>query len=453
MRDRPPARWSRLAVVALTGPLVACVSPTLVAPPPSLVEAEVAPPRPADRDAPLDAVMWTMGYDLRAFDAVWRWLHEEVPEGPERARAIGAAAMLGVSELGRPELAPEGLRAFEEAIAGLPDDDRLPMWHAYVRFAAARSAGDEAEIEAALDALRIAGERYPEFNLFGLTLSVGSYEGASPELVREARDALDAVSTSTASLQLATDRRSLERSRRIFDTPIAPFGIPAMMAMIGDLAVRDGDLDAARRAYFTALRANGAHRWPWREEVDRRLRDVEAVQAGFAARPATESSLGSQSLGSMGVQRETIDPRFGGRVGNGSCTVCHTHVSSLDAGEPVPDVGWIRGRFLPIPGVPNALPTVFALPADRAVPPGGFAIGPPIAPDAPRDFYARDALYDGTFVVPAVPGTYFVAMQVVADGTTYGGYSARELALQWFVEVEPGLVTDISAYPIVLTPQ
>lgn len=450
MRSLRPAR---LLAVALTAVLTACVSPARVAPPPTFLEAETPPPRPTDPAAPLDAVMWTMGYDLRAFDSVWRWLHDEVPEGPERSRAIGAAAMLGVFELDRSELAPEALSAFEDAIEGFPDDDRLPMWHAYVRFAAARDGGDPDVIEAALDDLRAAGERYPEFNLFGLTLSIGSYEDAPPELVAEGRRAFDEVGTASAALQLATDARSLERSRRIFDTPITPFGIPAMMAMIGDLAVRDGDLDAARRAYFTALRANGAHRWPWRAEVERRLEDVESVQAGFAARPATESSFGSQSHGSMGVRAPRTDLRFGGRIGNGSCTVCHTHVSSPDAGEPIAEVGWIRGRYLPIEGVPNALPTAFALPADQALPPGGFAIGPPIAPDAPRDFYARDALYDGTFVIPAVPGTYFVALQLVADGRTYGGYSARELALQWFVEVEPGLVTDISAYPIVLTPQ
>ena len=439
-----------IGVIALL--LAGCVTPDQVAPPATFVAPERPPPRPTDPADPLAAVMWTMGYDLRAFDDVWRWLHDDVPAGPERSRAIGAAAMLGVYEIGRPELAGEGLAAFEEAIEALPDDDRLPMWHAFIRFAVARSARDEDAMESALEALRASGERYPEFNLVGLTLSIGSYEGASPALIGEARRVFDEVSAASAALQTATDRRSVERSRRIFDSPIAPYGVPALMAMIGDMALREGDLDAARRAYFTALRTNGAERWPWRGEVDRRMRHAEDVAAGLARRPATERSLGSHALGSMGVTSESIDPRFEGRVGNGSCTVCHTHVSSFDGSEQA-EVGWIRGRFAEVPGVPNASPTALALSSDPAAPPGGFGIGPPVEADAPRDFFARDALFDRSFVVPAAPGDYFIALQLEANGTLYSGYSARELGLQLFVRVEPGLVTDMSAYPIVLTAQ
>lgn len=432
--------------------LAGCVASSRAAPPEVLLGPETPPPRPRDPADPLGAVMWTMGYDLRDYDATWAWLHEEVPEGPERSRAIGAAAMLGVAELDRVELADEALRAFDDAIAGFPDDDRLPMWHAYVRFARARHEGDEAELARALDALRASAERYPEFNLFGLTLSVGGFEGASPELVDEARGAFDAVTDATSALQLRTDARSLERSRRIFDSPIAPYGIPAMFAMIGDMALRDGDLDAARYSYFLATRTNGAHRWPWRAEVERRLQEAEALRDAFAARPASEHALGSRMAGAMGVPERFVDPRFGGRIGNGSCTVCHTHLAADDAGETPAEVGWIRGTFARIPGVPNPLPVVLAISPDPDVAPGGFAVGAPIPYDASRDFFEQDE-HDGTFLLPALPGEYFVVLQTSAEGRAYQGYSARELGMQWFVRVEPGVVVDMSAYPIVLTPQ
>ncbi len=63
----------------------------------------------------------------------------------------------------------------------------------------------------------------------------------------------------------------------------------------------------------------------------------------------------------MGVRAESIDPRVGGRVGNGACTICHTHASRFDVPESVEEKGWIRGRLAEVPGVPNPLPTVFAL--------------------------------------------------------------------------------------------
>jgi hypothetical protein len=431
--------------------LTGCITATQTPPPAILVEAEPVPARPEDPSRPLDAVMWTMGYDLRAFDDVWTWLHA-IPESDERTRAIGTAALLGVCELDRLELADEGLAALEAGIAAFPEDDRLPMWHAFIRFAVARTERDETAIEASLIDLRSSATRYPAFNLVGLTLSISGYEDASPPLIDEGLAAFEAVTDETAALQLATDPVSIERTRRVFDSPIAPYGIPALMAMMGDMALRAGDLPTAQRHYYTALRSNGAHRWPWRAEVERRLNEAEAVAAGMAARPATEHALGSHAAGAMGVPEARIDPRFEGRIGNGSCTVCHTHRSTSDLGAPLPEIGWIRGRFLPIEGVTSPLPTVFALSDTTGeIPPGGFGIGPAIPADAPRDFFTRDD-HDRTFLIPVEPGRYFVAMSLEANGTTYQGYAARELLQPWFVDVTAGLVTDTTAFPIVLGP-
>lgn len=437
-------RLAFLLLLAMTG----CVSATRVEPPRLLVEAEPMPTRPTDPDAPLDAVMWTMGYDLRAFDQVWDWL-EAQPASPERSRALGAAALLGVCELDRLDLAEPGLRAFEDAMLAFPDDDRLPMWHAFIRFAVARTEHDEAALEQALVDLRAASARYPAFNLVGLTLSIGGYEAADEALIEEAIDAFQAVTDETAALQTATDSVSIERTRRVFDSPIAPYGIPALMAMMGDMQLRRGDVNAARVHYYTAIHSNGAHRWPWRSEVERRLMEAEDVAAAMAARPATERAFGSHAIGSMGVPERITDARFGGRIGNGSCTVCHTHVSNADDGAAMPEIGWIRGRFLPIDGVETALPTVFALSDDLTQPPVGFGIGPEIPADAPRDF-STTSTYDGTFLVPTPPGSWFIAMRLQANGADYQGYAARELLQPMFVDVVAGEVTDMSAFPIVI---
>lgn len=365
---------------------------------------------------------------------------------------MGAAAMLGVCELDRTELAEPGLAAFEDAIAAFPDDERLPMWHAYLRASVARANGDDAAFAAALVDLRAAVTRYPAFNLVGLTLAIGGYDDADEGLLREESDAFEAVLRETEALQVARDRVSVERTRRVFDSPIAPYGIPALMAMMGYLALRRGDVDQARVQYYTALHANAAHRWPWRDEVDRRLRMAEEVAAAMAARPATEHALGSAALGSMGVPSPRRDARFGGRLGNGSCTVCHTHLSNADDGTAMPEVGWIRGRFAPVEGVPSPLPTVFALSSpDASAPPGGFGIGPEIPCDAPRDFH-EDAARDRTFLVPVAPGSWFIAARTRIDGVDYQGYAARELLQPLFVDVAAGEVTDMSDLPIVLQP-
>jgi len=70
-------------------------------------------------------------------------------------------------------------------------------------------------------------------------------------------------------MQLETHPLDRVRARRIWDSPIAPYNLPAMQAMIGDLALRRGDPQAATRAYYPAINSNFAPRWPWPPEVRR----------------------------------------------------------------------------------------------------------------------------------------------------------------------------------------
>jgi len=222
--------------------------------------------------------------------------------------------------------------------------------------------------------------------------------------------------------------------------------------MIGDPGLRRGDHQAATRAYYTAINSNFAARWPWRAEVERRLKNLEAVQAQFAEKK--QYALGSQGVGAMGVATVQRDARFGGRIGNGSCTVCHTHVSLFDEDPSTTlNVGWIRGRARPIEGVKNAMPLVFALPDGRDPIPPGSGTGPFFDSAAGDDFDRRDDLFTGEFYVPAAPGRWFVALQTSVNGVAYQGYGAQGLGAQWFVDVKAGEVSDLSSAPITLTRQ
>ena len=428
-----------------------CYSAPESTPPASFTSAEAIPSRPMNTAQPLADVVWAMNYDLREFDAVWAWLHT-LPKSPERSRALAAATLLGVAELDRAELSAEGLTAFDEAIAAFPTDARLPLWRAYIEFLNARDAHDAAKVTSTLATIRAASHDYASFTLFGLTLAIGGLEDASPELIDEARKAFDEVLVDTARSQRATGGIELDRSRRIWDTPIAPYNIPAMQAMIGDLALRAGKKDEALQPYYTAMNANAAARWPWRKEVQRRLENTESVMAGLSARPATEYAIGSRGLSAMGVARTAPTDRFGGRIGNGSCTVCHTHVSVFDLNEPAQNVGWVKGRITFPKDLPNLQTVAFLLPNGENPRPAGFSIGPFVDSAAPRDFMTRDELYDGTFMIPAEAGRWFVAVQSTVDGKKWQGYLPRELGTQWFLDVKPGVVHDVTSSPIEMKP-
>lgn len=397
------------------------------------------------------AVIWALNYDLSQFDTVWTWLHSDVPSGPERSRAIGAAALIAVNELDRPTFLDEGVAAFDEAMLAFPDDARLSPWRASLVFVKARRANDAAAMMAAFEGLRGIANDYPSFTLFGVTVAVAGWESAPLELIEEARAAYVAVVADANRMKTSSSPSDATRSRRIYDTPVAPYNIPAMQAMIGDLELRAGKKAEAARAYYTALNSNNSNRWPWRAEIERRLKNLDSVAAGFEARPATESSIGAQSLGSMGISEPRADSRFGGRIGNGSCTVCHTHVSSFDLREPGPEIGWVRAKAQAIAGVRNLAAVGLLLPDGPNPVPAGFAIGPYVDVAAGPDFFKNDAHFDGTVMIPAPPGRYFVVMQSDFDGKKYQGYSAREFGKQRFIDVRAGIVADLSGAPIELT--
>lgn len=398
------------------------------------------------------AVRWTLNYDLRQFDTVWQWLHTDVPRGAERARAIGAAGLIAVAELDRPALGAETLTAFDEAIPAFPDDARLPLWRAFVRFLLVRDSGNATAVAAAIDELRVTSVEYPSFTPFGMTLALGGWANATPELLEEANKAFERVVSETYELQRSAEGTSLQRSRRTWDSPIAPYNLPAMQAMIGDLAARRGDVTLAQRSYYTAIHLNNAPRWPWRAEVQRRLENTQATVAAFASKPATTYALGSLQVGSIGVPSTVSDTRFGGRIGNGSCTICHSHVSVFDEGQPAAEVGWIRVAYKAPRGVPNVQPVAFALPNGKDPIPAGFAFGPTIDAAAGADFDTKAELFDNTMLIPAKPGSWFVALQTELGGQKYQGYSAAALGLQRFFDVKAGEVIDFSQTPIELTP-
>ena len=447
-----PALVFRVLWVWLLSLQLACYVAPESAPPASFTQAETAPDRPTDTTQPLSAVIWMLNYDVRQFDTVWAWLHSDVPAGAERSRAIGAAGLVAVAELDRYEMLDEAVSAFDEAIPAFPTDARLPTWRSYLRYLKARIAGDSDGVTASFTDIRAATADYQSFTMFGLTLAAAGWADAPPELLAEADQGFQTVTDDTARMQMLSHPNDLERSRRIWDTPIAPYNIPAMQAMIGDLKVRIGQKDQAPRGYYTALHANNAYRWPWRAEVMRRLQDLDGLESGLAARPATETMLGSTGIGALGVSSPRSDPRFGGRIGNGSCTICHTHVSAYDLNEEPDAVGWVRGRAAPMQGVPNPQPIAFLLPDGKNPTPGGFGIGPFVDATAPRDFYTDNSLYDGTFFFPAPAGRYFVALQTSINNVTYQGYSSREFGTQWFIDIKAGEVVDLP-YAITLAPQ
>ncbi len=436
-----------LLVISLTsasilacGPSAAIYGPV----PAALAGATRIPPMPTDPAEPLARVVFCLNYDLREFSETWTWLQDVVPEGPERDRALAVASLVGVGELDRLDLIEPGLAAFDRAIASFPDDARLPLWRTFLEFRSAQVSGDRGRVAEAYQALRDDSTTYSDFTLFGLTLSVAADADASPELLAEALAAYDRVFSEADLHQHSSDPADRERGPRVFgDMPTALYNMPGTNALRGDMAARAGDIELAQRSYYTAIHSNLSYRWLWREEVERRLADVEALSQRLAARPPQDHMLGARHVGALGTSEPVTDPWLGGRIGNGSCTLCHSALSTFDAGRPAAPIGWVHVRYRRPTNIETPMPLFFVLPdTEDGTRPESFLLSivqaeglPALTIDAP----VVDAW------IPSPPGSWFIAGRITRGGETMlSTYTAREMGMPRFIDVREGQVADIS---------
>jgi hypothetical protein len=433
-----------LALLAGCGHLAPEYSPA----PGRLLSATEVPARPDDPDDPWARVLWTMNYDLRELDATWAWLLDEATPGLERDRAMGAAALLGVAELDRFDLLDAGVEALTLAIAADPSDGRLPSWRAYLITLQAMRAGDAEATAAGYERLRAATSAYPSFSIFGVTLAVAGDPHATPELIAEALGEYDRLSVDYGELQYSDDPRDHRRSSRLGDWASAPYNMPGTQALMGDMAARAGFGDRATQHWYIALNANEAYRWPFRAELLERLElGPEAVAAAIEA--GELMPLGARHVGAIATPEPYRDPRFDGRIGNGSCTICHTRLSAFDdpSGESdILAVGWIRGTMVLPADVPNPTPNLFALPDPETIP-TGFMLGRVVWDQrlqrTPMPVPEPGAEIE--YMIPVRPGKVFVAGRIgVSDRIDYQGYLARGLRRPRYIEVRAGEIADIT---------
>ena len=112
----------------------------------------------------------------------------------------------------------------------------------------------------------------------------------------------------------------------------------------------------------------------------------------------------------------------------------------------------MRGKVKKSTKIPNLQPIAFLLPDGENPIPTGFGIGPFVDAAEGRDFMKRDELYDGTFLIPAVPGRWFVATQTTFEGKKWQGYLPNALGAQWFLDVKAGELLDVSDVEIEMKP-
>lgn len=192
-------------------------------------------------------------------------------------------------------------RYFAEAVALAPDDARFRGFLASMTLAEGNIHGDAKLVRRGFFDLGDAVDAWPEFNLFtrGYVLSQLPFDDpAYATAVDDQWKDLDAcfgthLDRSNPNLEpFLADETHEGPKRACWNSWIAPHNFEGFFLNMGDMVVKAGDPQTARKLYAQAKLAKGYDAWPYKDVLERRLAHADENVALFRAKPPTEGDSG-----------------------------------------------------------------------------------------------------------------------------------------------------------------
>ena len=221
----------------------------------------------------------------------------EQPRDPELALLLGHAHFWKLAERRRLDPDPRvtdslilAEKYFEEAARLDPDDDRILGWLGGVRLAIGDVHQDARATTQGFFDLKESVRRWPQFNGF----SMGYVMMQLPATHRRYDDGLGAYWRSVDTCA----GKKVDRSNPDFapymggewtgrravcgNGWIAPHNFEGFFMGMGDAVLKSGDVVTARVLYENARLAPGFEQWPYRKELQERLKGLDARAARYA---------------------------------------------------------------------------------------------------------------------------------------------------------------------------
>jgi len=291
---------SRACTVLALSLLPACAAMAVAtAPSKPLQPANTAPAAAAD------AAFWSALHGGRYDDIgpVLEGLTREYLEHPGDPHLAAHVAFLHVWRLGerarleRPRATVTdditlARRYFEEASKLAPDDPRFRGFLASVTMAEGSIHHEEAIVRRGYFEMEEAVSAWPEFNLFTRGYVLSS-QPAGSERFRRAVD--DQWRTFEVCFDAHVDREHPELApfmklettegwkRACWNSWIAPHNLEGFFLNMGDMIVKDGKAEVARRVYAQARLSRTYATWPYRDVLERRITQADANVERFGA--------------------------------------------------------------------------------------------------------------------------------------------------------------------------
>jgi hypothetical protein len=186
---------------------------------------------------------------------------------------------------------------FEQAMLLNPDDARILGWLSSVRIALASIRQNDADTIDAYMGLMEAAMTFPEFNLFTKGFALSQLPVTNPrysEAVDDMWASLDACfgeqdRTNPSFAPFTSDGGP---DRVCVNSDIAPHNFEGFVLNMGNMLLKQGNVELARLVYARAALSESYDQWPFRAVLEDHMARAEEITASFQSQdPASEGAI------------------------------------------------------------------------------------------------------------------------------------------------------------------
>ena len=239
---------------------------------------------------------------LRELTAVYY----ENPAQPKIALQLGLAHLWRLAERERlprpdPRITEHAVLAekfLTEAARLAPDDPRIPGFLGSAQLAVARIHADERHQRRGYFTLRDALTRYPQFNYFAAGYALSRLPRDEPRY----QEALDYM-WKTFEICRGLNKRDIDAGASIAthhaapahgvctNMPQVPHGLEGFVLNMGDMLVKNGEVERAQKIYAFARTSSGYGQWKHKAVLERHAATAAERAAAFAGPAAGQPTM------------------------------------------------------------------------------------------------------------------------------------------------------------------
>lgn len=178
----------------------------------------------------------------------------------------------------------EALMRFETAKKLAPEDGRIDAWVAILNLNYGTALGDEAQIAKGVKMLEEAVAKYPAFGAFVRGVALAELPRTDPNFQKAMAAIAQTFDECGAKFDIENPKLDASMANAgglCGEVASAPHNVEGVLLNMGDIALKSGKLEAAKKVFEAARSAPGWKTWRYAKDLEQRITDADMLSARY----------------------------------------------------------------------------------------------------------------------------------------------------------------------------